>query len=627
MPTWSTFVRRRRWQRLGRAGFNRRIGWTRTLSFDFSGSELAKRTTGHAMARSIWSGWVLAAAAGCGGPAGAAVDSLTPTMPVVQPAEAAPAAVHTYEALLAIHRELLDLREPRSTHGLADYRAATVAGQVAALEALRRRLDALEPKGWARAEQVDFVLVRSMFDQYEFMLRVARPWARDPGFYVDPLLKAAFTSLPVHGEDRTQLTSTLDAVAETLSAAERDLTTVAADYAMLAAHNLRHADGVGHGHPYRAEPPAGVIGWYEDLRQRAEKTQPNLVRPIERAQAAIEKFAAWLESNRFTGRAGVGRNVYDWYLRHVKLMPFRSAQLRMMGRREIDRLQSLLTLERHRNRSLPPLTPAATADDYAARIKDADRDIRAWLKSSEILTVPDDIGELDTNAPWIVRPTGRNFWEEIQFRDPRPDHVHAVIPGHRFDWIISERQAHPIRQKYWDAGRVEGWAVYLEEMAMQTGLLADRPRTRELFYIFGLKRATRVIVDIDMQLNRMTVDDAVRYMRERVPYLDEAVARVDAEIYIRRPPGYGLSYSIGKLQMERLLAKRAQQLGDDFVLRAFHDRLLSLGRIPVALLAWQMTGDDADARPLLNSVRLSRVLNRPVQLRAEGPKKVAADPL
>ena len=26
-----------------------------------------------------------------------------------------------------------------------------------------------------------------------------------------------------------------------------------------------HADGVGHGFPYRPTPPRGVIGWYDDL--------------------------------------------------------------------------------------------------------------------------------------------------------------------------------------------------------------------------------------------------------------------------------------------------------------------------------------------------------------------------
>ena len=80
-------------------------------------------------------------------------------------------------------------------------------------------------------------------------------------------------------------------------------------------------------------------------------------------------------------------------------------------------------------------------------------------------------------------------------------------------------------------------------------------------------------------------------MRRLTPWLDEDVARVDAEIYLRRPPGYGLAYLIGKLQMERLLADRARQQGGDFVLRDFHDAFLAAGRLPIALIHYEMTGD------------------------------------
>ena len=519
-----------------------------------------------------------------------------------------PAGVGRYEDLVEIVQAFRALSGPSERLGLDDYRAATVTAKLSALEALRVRLEDSNVRAWPTDKQVDFVLVRSMFDQYEFLLRVARPWARDPGFYVDRLYRPAFTTLPAEGEQLDMLKASLAEIANTLAAAREDLTDVATDYAALARYNLTHADGVGHGHPYRAEPPPGVLGWYADLRARAEAQQPELLPAIDGAFTAIADFERWLSERTFTGQAGVGRRLYDWYLKHVKLMPFTSAQLKILAAREIERLESALVLERHHNRRLPLLEPAGSAQDYEARIRDADRDVRAWIVNESILTLPDDIGELDTNAPWIVRPTGRNFWEEIQFRDPRPDHVHAVIPGHRFDWKISERQVHPIRQKYWDAGRVEGWAVYLEEMAMRTGLLDQRPRTKELFWIFGLKRATRVIVDVDMQLNEKTVPEAVSYMMARVPFLDEAVARVDAEIYIRRPPGYGLSYTIGKLQIDRLLAKRARQLGKDFKLKRFHDTMLSLGRIPVALLAWQMTGDSAEAERFWRAKRLSEVL-------------------
>jgi uncharacterized protein (DUF885 family) len=95
-----------------------------------------------------------------------------------------------------------------------------------------------------------------------------------------------------------------------------------------------------------------------------------------------------------------------------------------------------------------------------------------------------------------------------------------------------------------------------------------------------------------MQRNEMTVEQAVRYMRDRTPFLDADVARVDAEIYLRRPPGYGVGYTIGYLQMRKLVADRRQQLGEAFVLRDFHDQFLSLGRLPMSLLRWEMTGLD-----------------------------------
>jgi hypothetical protein len=70
----------------------------------------------------------------------------------------------------------------------------------------------------------------------------------------------------------------------------------------------------------------------------------------------------------------------------------------------------------------------------------------------EIITVPDYIPktyqEVGFNAPWIVRPTGPMFWEQVQFRDASPDHLHATFPGHRFDGLAGERaSSDPIRRQ------------------------------------------------------------------------------------------------------------------------------------------------------------------------------------
>ena len=86
-------------------------------------------------------------------------------------------------------------------------------------------------------------------------------------------------------------------------------------------------------------------------------------------------------------------------------------------------------------------------------------------------------------------------------------------------------------------------------------------------------------------------------MRAKTPLLDEDVARVDAEIYLRRPPGYGVAYTIGKLQMDALLAERFAQLGPKFVLRDFHDQFLAAGQLPIALVRYEMTGNAEAAAP------------------------------
>jgi len=537
---------------------------------------------------------------------GTAMTSAAQTVP-----STIPAGQGTYQDLVELLDEFLEFSDPQGERPyqiirdlagqpiepVPDYGPAAIAAQQRKLDEFRQRIADMDVVSWERSRQVDYLAVRSRLNQADFVLRRSRPWARDPGFYVDRMLRVTFTGLPVEGEERETFLAQLRAVPVLVAEARKNLDDVAADYADLASHNLSNSDGVGHGYPYRAVPPAGVLGWYDDLLGRAQ-VQPDLVGDIEAAREAVLQFDAWLKSRRpeWTAPAGVGEAAFDWYLKQVKLMPWTSAELVLLGRRELDRLWADYALERHRNRDEPELSPATSAEEYQQRIDATDRRIREFLREQAIITVPDDIGVLDTNAPWIVRPGGRNFWEEIQFRDPSPDHLHAVIPGHRFDGIMASRDDHPIRSKIYSAARVEGWATYLEEAMLQAGLFDDLPRVRELIQIFGIFRAARVPADVWLQTRQLDVAGVVDYWLPRVPFLDRNVARVDAEIYLRRPPGYGIGYTIGALQMQRLLADRKRQLGDDFDLQAFHDELMAAGRLPLSLIRWDLTGLDDEVK-------------------------------
>lgn len=498
--------------------------------------------------------------------------------------------------LLRVHDEYLLWQRANKD----DYSAATMASQAAGLADLQRRLAAIPVAGWSREAKVDWLVVRSAMDRSEYMLKVTRPWARDPGFYLEPLQRLAFTPLP-----NPALAAQIKAVPASLAAARPNLTAMASDHVDLAIRSLDQSDGVEDGYPQRGVPPAGLIGWYQDLRARAVREQPELVPDIDRAITALTEWRDWLKSVRpgINARAGVGKARLDWYLRHALQMPYDSDAARTLGQRELERMWSFLAIAEHKNRAVPAITMTGNDADYRQRVADTDARIRKFLVNSDFMTIPASIPPTLSgmavpptylepyNVPFIRRATPPNYWEQIQYRDASPDHLHAVIPGHRMDLMLSNAHPDPIRRAFLDGARWQGWAVYLEEAALQAGFFDDRPRVKELIYHFGLWRAARTVGDIENQLNAKTAEEVATWWRKVTPFLDADVARKYA--HIRTLPGHGLEYTIGNVQMWELLAAARHKQGERFNLRNFHDDFIRRGRIPMALIRYEILGDDA----------------------------------
>ena len=89
-----------------------------------------------------------------------------------------------YATLVKLFQQWRNFERPAMKGNVPDYSASAMATKAATFPQLRRQLDAIDPKGWPIAQQNDYKLVKAEMNGYDFNLRVLRPWARDPAFYV-----------------------------------------------------------------------------------------------------------------------------------------------------------------------------------------------------------------------------------------------------------------------------------------------------------------------------------------------------------------------------------------------------------------------------------------------------------
>ncbi|MBF5044622.1 DUF885 domain-containing protein [Aggregicoccus sp. 17bor-14] len=538
---------------------------------------------------------------------------------------AAPAAPEPpgYTALLKLFEEWRSFVEPARVGDVPDYRPAAIARKAAGLPALRKRLEALDTRGWTRAQQVDLKLVRAEMNGLDFELRVLRPWARDPAFYATVFSEQSDT--PAH-EGRSALPAIeLWAHAYPLPAADqgalaRQLEAVA-PLLVQARENLKDGDarelwlhGAG---PLReqahalAELEAGTLSVHSATGTRTaslEGATPALRAAVAHARTATEEFAHWVEAQapRKKGPSGVGKENYTWYLRNVHLVPYTWEDEVALLRRELERAHASLRLEEYHNRALPPLEPAASPEAFAKLEQDRlEKFVRFLTRTGRVIPErPYVRAALAAQlGPWVP-PDKRNFFLQVTHREP------MLLLAHQYHWLDlarlrDEPHASPIRRvpslfNIWDS-RAEGFATAFEELTMQAGLYDDNPRARELVWVMLANRAARGLASLYVQANALTLVEAGQLQQHWTPRgwapATSELTATEQLLYLRQP-GYGTSYVSGKALVDRLIAQYAREHDPaPFDLREFMAQFNDAGLLPVSLLEEQLTEHPAPAGP------------------------------
>jgi uncharacterized protein (DUF885 family) len=173
---------------------------------------------------------------------------------------------------------------------------------------------------------------------------------------------------------------------------------------------------------------------------------------------------------------------------------------------------------------------------------------------------------------------------ESDFGDVVDTAVHEAYPGHHLQLSVARRHPSLVRKAIGPSIFSEGWALYAEELMAELGYYAPHERMMQLEWT--LVRAARVVLDVGLHTNGMSLEEAERFLVERV-HLERALAASEVRRYSESPT-QPLSYLVGREQIRALRERTHQLEGKRFSLKAFHDRLLGEGTVAPKLVerAW-----------------------------------------
>jgi len=498
--------------------------------------------------------------------------------------------------------------------GMRDWSRAKIDNERKELGEFEACWKKIDPRTWPIAWQVDYRLIGSALSRVRWELDINPSWRRDPTFYIGqtltPIVEALTVPAPYDDAQSREILTRMENVPSILEQAAQNLERPPAPFARVAAQSLESVRPQLH-------QMASALAKSTTIKEQ------DLYAAADRAADALEKYRTYLQQRlpSLPNETALGRDAYVFFLRNVALLPYQPEQLLAAGRQEWDRAVAFETFEIQRNRNVPPLKLAANIDDWVRDAAAKELSIRKFLGEHGILTVPDwlqhytlrpmpeflralqGFGETDDftspsrlnqNCIRYVTEPSQNlgyFWRATA-QDPRPICVHEGIPGHYFQLCLSWKQENPIRRHYYASTANEGIGFYAEEMMLQAGLFDDSPHTREIIYNFMRLRALRVEVDVRLALGQFNLDQAAKYLHDKVP-MDMETARQEA-IAFATGPGGAISYQIGKLQIVKFLADARLQQGDRFNLRTFHDFVWKNGNVPISLQRWEYLGDASE---------------------------------
>jgi uncharacterized protein (DUF885 family) len=210
-----------------------------------------------------------------------------------------------------------------------------------------------------------------------------------------------------------------------------------------------------------------------------------------------------------------------------------------------------------------------------------------------VAPVPDQIAPFYTAGRYVGASLdarrGGYYWVNTHALESRPLYaipaltLHEAAPGHHTQGALAlEQQDQPPFRRYdYISAFGEGWALYAEKLGVEMDIY-ETPYEHFGRLTYEMWRASRLVIDTGIHAFGWSRQQAIDYLASHTALsLHEVTTEVDRYISW---PAQALSYKLGEHTIWQLRRQAEEQLGSDFDIREFHDFLLSLGSVPLAVL-------------------------------------------
>ncbi len=568
---------------------------------------------------------VALALAGCGDREAAKVTAVS-EQPAPEAAsslvEAAPSATQLLDDIIGEYAKA-QLDEDQSTE-IPDVSAAAFQAEIDRNRALLDRLRAVESASLSFDERIDQRFLVGLLESDTYSAEKRRMWEKDAAIYIPAgevgrLLEPESTQSPAERADR--LMKVLAAIPQHLQSGRANLVNPPKRFTEAA---IFKAQGTIKSLKNDAAALSGAGS------ASAEDFNAALATAI----AELESFEQYLANDvlpNSNGEWAIGKEHYDYILQHRWLFELDADDIYARGMQSFEETEALAQEVSER------IEPGKHWSEVYEKLKDEHPPVdgikqayQAWIDKAQqfvienrIVTLPagEHVVTVDTppamrrSSPFgtfqsvdrfgtdlegklVLTPIEDWMTPEQQAQRLRSHHdawipiiaVHEAYPGHHVDALKTRENPRMLRKIARESIFSEGWGLFTEEMMFEQGFLqGDDVRLTQLRN--RLWRAARVILDVSLHTGRMTFEEAVDFLAERVRF-ERYAAELEVGMYTTRPT-YVLGYLIGMQEIMKIREEWIARNGEPEPLSQFYDALLTVGSLPPVLVRESLLGRDS----------------------------------